>query len=35
MMGPKEGILFCVSKGGKECDVSLKRKGKSERRIEV
>jgi hypothetical protein len=24
MMGLKEGILFCISKGGKVCDVSLK-----------
>jgi hypothetical protein len=29
MMGPKEGILFCVSKGGKVCGVSLKRKVKA------
>jgi hypothetical protein len=29
MMGLKEGVLFCISKGGKMCDVSLKTKVKA------
>jgi hypothetical protein len=28
-MGLKEGVLFCVSKGGKVCDVNLKMKVKA------